>query len=159
MPASGFVWSKFTLGIAALTIIVYLVVPGAPQRKKLLAGTTFLAFVLAGAGWGATWKYKKDKQAADVIREKAAVVEFVKSNPTVRQTVGPPVDAGSAGITSMDTSRWPVRYSVLVKPDDATHHTHSAVVVVTRDGKQATFVLKCIRKLRPYGEQGDDPCD
>ena len=118
--ASGFVWSKFTLGIATLTIIIYLIVPGTPQRKKLLAGTTFVACILAGAGWGATWKYKKDRLAADATREKAAAVDFVRNNATVRQMVGSDLDVSTWPDVKLDgrTGR-PKQFDIVVRPADA----------------------------------------
>ncbi len=80
--AAGFAGSWFTLGIAALTISVYVIVPGTPQRKKLLAGITCVARTLAGAGWVLAKEHIERRRAADATRDKVAAVDFVRNHPT-----------------------------------------------------------------------------
>ncbi len=163
MVIAGIVYCQYTLGIAVATIAVSVMVKGTPERRRKLAGATFVTLVLGAGAVLAYGKMQRDSHAADLKAEEARVFEFVKHSPTVRQAMGSEFDVRNTG-TTIDRSGWPVMYDIAVSPmikdfKVKMERTQYVIVDISRTDTSPTFSVRCLTPIYSGQRQvGTDPC-
>jgi hypothetical protein len=156
----GFAFSKYTLLVAVLTILVHYVVRGDAARKRrkatlTLCGGSIVSLLLMG------WPYyRKTEIDKSNEQQRQQVLEFARRSDVIRDMMPEPVDL-SVNMDLLDKDGRAFRYEVRIRPSaglSADMRTIYAIVDVRKQKSTPVFSIRCFTRQNAREREAWSPC-